>query len=217
MQSLEAVRGFFNRRASTWDESIDAETLGKSIKIAESLDIKPGGRVLDVGCGTGILLPRLLEAVGDEGFVWALDIAEEMLREARRKYRRPNLNFLRCDIAGTPFPERLFDLVVCHNCFPHFVDKEGAVLEMFRILAPAGRVVISHTESREAVNERHRRMGGVVGGDVLPGEDAMRRLLQKAGFRDVHIRDDGDGYLVRAARPALSPSMDGKEAVCAPL
>lgn len=195
------VRDFFNRRACDWDLTIDEQTSERSRRLVLSLDILPGERVLDVGCGTGILIPWLLEAVGEEGSICAVDIAEEMLRIARRKQWRPNLQYLRVDIADTPFLDESFDLIVCHNCFPHITDKEGAVREMYRILRPGGRAVISHTESRESINARHRRIGGVVGGDMLPSESVMRRLFQRVGFAEINVRDESDGYLFKARKP----------------
>ncbi|MGQ9476241.1 MAG: class I SAM-dependent methyltransferase [Actinomycetota bacterium] len=200
------IRDFFNRRAADWDLTQDAREGERGSAIVRSLGIAPGSAVLDVGCGTGVLLPHLLEAVGPGGSVCALDIAEEMLRIARRKLKRPNLQYLCADIVETPFLEESFDLVICHNCFPHIWDKQRAVREMFRILRPGGRVIVSHTEDRESINARHRRIGGAVGGDVLPGDEAMRCLFKEAGFSEIGILDKAEGYMLRARKPVPEQS-----------
>lgn len=199
------IRDFFNRRAADWDLTQDAREQERGSAMVRSLGIAPVSAVLDVGCGTGVLLPHLLEAVGPGGSVCALDIAEEMLHVARRKLTRPNLQYLHADIVETPFLEESFDLVVCHNCFPHIWDKERAVREMFRILRGGGRVVVSHTQDRESINARHRRLGGAVGEDMLPGEEAMLRLFRGAGFSEIEIRDGKEGYFLQARKTAPEP------------
>lgn len=157
---VTATRSFFNARADTWDEGHGAHDVAASENIIRGLAINPGSMVLDVGCGTGPIIPWLLEAVGSRGRVTALDIAERMLHIARAKHEAPNLEYIHADIAYAPFLDRSFDEVVCHNCFPHVADKEETTREIFRILEPGGRVTVCQNESREAVNAMHRRIGG---------------------------------------------------------
>ncbi len=198
-----AIRTFFNARAETWDDSNAAESMSVSERLIRGLGIKAGSRVLDVGCGTGLIIPWLMEAVGEGGRVTALDIAERMLLIARDKHQRPNVEYIHADIAHTPFLDHSFDEVVCHNCFPHVVDKEGATLEMFRILKPGGRAAICHNESREAINALHRRIGGGVGGDMLPDGPEMRGIFLGAGFGEISITDGSDRYLMLARKPEM--------------
>ncbi len=198
-----AIRVFFNQRADTWDEGHAADSVSASERLICGLGIKAGSRVLDVGCGTGLIIPWLLEAVGAEGMVIALDIAEIMLRVARDKHEAPNLEYIHADIAHPPFLDRSFDEVVCHNCFPHVSDKAGAAREMFRILRPGGRVSICHNESREAINALHRRIGGEVGGDMLPDEREMRDMFVRAGFEEFSIIDGEDIYLMQTGKSVV--------------
>ncbi len=199
---VTAVRNFFNRRADSWDEENAAHRRAVSERIIRGLGIKPGSRVLDVGCGTGLVIPWLLEAVGKDGHVTALDVAERMLAMAREKHGSPNLEFIHADIADTPFLESSFDEVVCHNCFPHVADKRRAAEEMFRILKPGGRVTVCHNESRDEVNALHRFIGGEIGLDLLPCIDEMEEIFSCAGFVDVCAHDGEDMFALRARRPA---------------
>ncbi len=199
---MTAVRDFFNQRADTWDHNDAAERKAVSERIIRGLGIKPGSRVLDAGCGTGLIIPWLLESVGEKGHVTALDIAERMLTLAREKHKAPNLEFIHADIADTPFLDGSFDEVICHNCFPHVSDKRGAVEEMFRILRPGGWATVCHNESREEVNALHRFIGDEVGLDMLPTIDEMEELFEEAGFIDVDVCDGEDMFILRARRSA---------------
>lgn len=198
---MMAVRNFFNQRADIWDRDHDAERRAISERIIRGLEIRPGSRVLDVGCGTGLIIPWLLEAVGKEGHVTAMDIAERMLAVARDKHAGSNLEFIHADIEKAPFLDGSFDEVVCHNCLPHVADKLAAAAEMFRILKPGGRATVCHNESRDEVNALHSFIGGEVGLDMLPGIDDMEEIFSEAGFVDVSVHDGEDMFVLQARKP----------------
>lgn len=197
----EELRQFFNEKARIWDQLMEPETRERLAEIIKELAIKPGSRVLDVGTGTGVLLPFLVETVGPTGSIVALDIAEEMLARARAKNGDRNIEYVLGDITSTPFQEGTFDEIICNNTFPHLRDKPGALREMARILRPGGRVVICHPKSREAVNELHRSIGGVVANDLLPEDGEMRKLLEENGFVQISITNSPERYLVTACKP----------------
>ena len=63
-----------------------------------------------------------------------------------------------------------------------------------------GWLVICHTASREAINEFHHSVGGVVAHDIIPDEGEMLRLLREAGLVEAQVRDEPDRYLALACR-----------------
>lgn len=199
--AAERTRCFFNDRAGAWDEGIGPATVSASARLIRSLGIGRGSAVLDVGCGTGLIIPWLMEAVGGGGRVTALDIAEEMLLVARGKFEMPNVEYIHGSIEETPFLDGSFDEIVCHNCFPHVADKGKAVREMLRVLKPGGRVAISHSEGRDSVNRLHRSIGGDTAGHILPGESGMRDIFSGAGYGSMSIREESETYLFQALKP----------------
>ncbi len=191
-------REYFDRLAPEWDGLLEEKTLARLREIVSGLGIEPGARVLDVGCGTGVLFPMLLERVGGEGWVVALDISGEMLRRARAKGYP--VEYVQGDAHSLPIRGGVFDWVICNAVFPHFPDKLCALQEIRRVLKDGGRLVICHTDSRQAINEFHRSVGGVIAHDTIPDEEEMRRLLCEAGLRRAVVRDEPDRYLVLACR-----------------
>lgn len=193
-------REYFNQKAAEWDSLLSEETIQCLKTIIKELAIKPGSTILDVGTGTGVLLPFLVEATGQDGKVVALDIAEEMLARAKAK-NMENVEYVLGDITCTPFDGNTFDEVICNSCFPHVIDKPRALKEMARLLKPGGRLVICHPMSREAVNELHRSIGGVVGNDLLPDDEEMQSLCRQAGLVQVNITNTHEKYVLTARKP----------------
>ncbi|BCV21648.1 class I SAM-dependent methyltransferase [Moorella sp. Hama-1] len=188
-------REYFNSKAAIWDSLATPEERAKLEAIIKGLNLAPGGTVLDVGCGTGILIPYLLAAVGPAGRVVALDIAESMLKQAQSKGFPANVEFICADVIGIPFPAATFEEVICNSAFPHFPQKLEALKEMARVTKPGGRVIICHTAARETINHLHCSIGGVVAGDQIPSNTEMVTLLAAAGLVNIEVNGGADYYL----------------------
>ena len=87
---------YCDQLASSWDREITVEGVECLSNIVKELSIRPGSHVLDIGSGTGILLPLLIEAVADKGKITALDFSQNMLKQAKAKGFQPS--------KGTPSP-----------------------------------------------------------------------------------------------------------------
>jgi ubiquinone/menaquinone biosynthesis C-methylase UbiE len=193
------VRAFFNKKATIWDETIAEKDISKLERMAQRLDIKPGSSVLDVGTGTGIFVPFLLEKIGDKGQLTTIDIAEEMLKLSRAKCFCGNVEHLHADITNLPLSEKTFDAIVCYSSFPHFQNKPRALSEISRTLKNGGILFICHTSSRSEINETHRSVPDVKN-DIIPAAEEMHTLISAAGFTDIKIEDDSDNYLTCAIK-----------------
>ena len=194
------LQKYFDELAPTWDELITEETKGRIGSIISQLEIRPRYRVLDVGSGTGVLLPFLSACMNDEGVIVAMDISAEMLRQGKRKAIPSIVEFAQADAMAIPLADGSVDIAICYSVFPHFFDKVKALAEMARVLKQSGALVICHTMSREMINELHHSIGGVVANDLLPDNPQMKEQMEQVGLRIEHLEDRAERYLVIARK-----------------
>jgi ubiquinone/menaquinone biosynthesis C-methylase UbiE len=163
--------------------------------------LQKGAKIIDVGAGTGGIIPYLLEAIGPEGSLWAIDFAEEMVKIGRMKFQKEcRVVFDLASVENLPYRDQFFDHVVCFGAFPHFGNKERALEEMGRVLKTGGSLVIAHALSSVALRSHHQNCGPV-STDFLPEEGEMRALLKKAGFQVKRLIDEPKRYLCEAVKP----------------
>lgn len=195
----DARRAFFDAHAHGWEErGYPADVRGRLEVLVDCFGIEPGEKILDVGCGEGVLVPYLLDRLGPSGFVVELDNSLEMLKGAARKSARQ----IQCVWAGVetlPLVDADFDRVICFASFPHFANPVKALKQIHRVLKSAGTLVIAHLLSRDEI-DRHHAKSTVVLGDELPEEAAMRELMTQTGFCVRRLEDRPGRYLLIATK-----------------
>lgn len=185
---------FFNSHAESWDRISPAPTAERLKEVIALAGFTPFSSVLDVGCGTGVLVPQLLDALHERGRLYAIDPAQEMLRVLEHKYSDERLE-TRCEkLEDSSIPDSSLDTIICFSCFPHVSDKEKALKNSRRMLQNGGRFVIAHVSSCDEINAFHADCSDPVRHDVLPNEIEMRRLMQKAELQVIHFRDEPGRY-----------------------
>ena len=114
-------------------------------RLIDATDFESDDRVLDVGCGTGIVARRLTDRAGGAGTVVGLDINEKMLELAETTAAKSQLEieWWHGDATDLPFSDGTFDVVLCQQALQFVTDPSAAFQEMHRVLNPGGRVAAS--------------------------------------------------------------------------
>ena len=111
----------------------------------ELLQLRHGQSILEVGCGTGVILPRWAELVGPAGRVVAIDHAESFVVDARDRVAGLDLDDIVTvdlgDAYALPYHDQCFDAAHCERVLMHLDNPTAALQEMRRVVRPGGRIV----------------------------------------------------------------------------
>ena len=152
-----SAKEYFNKAADSWDKRFHTPNLSSFLeKLVPQFGLEAGQNILDVGTGTGILIPHLIRAVEPAGSVTAIDYSENMIKICRTKHSHlKNLTVELKNIEEDAFPTESFDAVICFGVFPHLENKEKALRNINRTLKPGGKLVIAHALSSEELKVHH--------------------------------------------------------------
>jgi ubiquinone/menaquinone biosynthesis C-methylase UbiE len=126
--------------------------------------LRPGERVLDLGCGPGLLALEMRQQVGETGRVEGIDLSQSMIELAlRRCAAHANIGVRTGDVSTLPYADAAFDVGVCTQVYEYVPDVERALRELNRVVRSGGRVAVMDTDWESCVwrssdPERMRRV-----------------------------------------------------------
>ncbi len=149
MKSKQSQERFFDKHPSLYpwpnlliEEGFDKNYKPRDVKFKKYLDLlgmKRQDKVLDVGCGTGVFLARIVRSYGIGGV--GVDISKKSIAAAN-KWRSPRLHFKVADATQLPFRNGSFDYVLSFDVLEHIEDQSKSLSEMARVLKPGGLLLI---------------------------------------------------------------------------
>lgn len=166
-------------------------------RIIEAASVIEGDSVLEVGCGTGVLAREVIKRVGTGGGVVGLDLSESMLTVARGIC--PDVDFRQGNAMSLPFDDESFDVVIASFVLMFVPDPVKAVSEMWRVLRPGGRLVITVWEALDQnpvyaglVDIARRRIDDAAGSSLawpfaLGEKGKLVKICESAGISGIDI------------------------------
>ena len=136
----------YNEAAEHFDAAPVAFWARYGRRTVERLNLQPGAKVLDVGCGTGASVFPAAEAVGPTGTVVGIDLAKDMIRVGQRHAVErgfDNVTFQVADMTDLDYPRDGFDAVVCVFGIFFVADMERQVADLWRLVRPGGKLAIT--------------------------------------------------------------------------
>ena len=172
-------------------------------ELVSAAKVGPDDRVLDVGCGTGVVARTAAARTKSSGQVTGADVNAPMLSAAAgfaEKAGYSGIRWVVCDAADMPFADGTFDVTFCQQGLQFMPDRAGALREMARVTKPGGRLALSVWKESgplgfafAKVFDRRFGKGTTASWQVmysLGDREALRTLAAAAGFRDIHISFD---------------------------
>ena len=175
-------------------------------------DLHEGERVLDLGSGGGIDVLLSARRVGPAGFVYGVDMTDDMLTLARAnaaKAGAANVEFLKGEIEAIPLPDASVDVVISNCVINLSTDKPAVLAEMFRVLVPGGRIGIADVVAEDHLTPADRAEAGSYVGCIAGALSRTEYLdgLRAAGFADPEVTFTNEAAsgihsaIIRAAKP----------------
>jgi ubiquinone/menaquinone biosynthesis C-methylase UbiE len=182
--TYDAAADHFDHEANSFWDRFGRRTL-------QHAGVGPGARVLDACCGSGASAIPAAQAVGRTGSVLGVDLSERLLERARTKAAAAgshHATFRRADVLDLGLPAASFDVVLCVFGIFFVPDMQAAVRELWRLVAPGGRLAITTwgQQTFEPLNSIFWDAVGEVRPELRQAFAPWDRIVRPEALRELH-------------------------------
>ena len=185
-----------NERYTNLSETTCCLSCGGAINHA---GVQPGEVCLDLGSGRGNDVIRMAEEAGENGFAYGIDLSDGMVKKARTnldKFGVTNAEIIQSEMESLPLNDNSVDVTISNCTINHSSNKEAVWSEVFRVLKPGGRFVVSDIYATAPIADEYRNDPQAVAecwaGAVTRVE--YLTMLEETGFTNIKILEESEPY-----------------------
>ena len=194
--SLKLNVASINERYTNLSETTCCLSCGGAINHA---GVQPGEVCLDLGSGRGNDVIRMAEEAGENGFAYGIDLSDGMVKKARTnldKFGVTNAEIIQSEMESLPLNDNSVDVTISNCTINHSSNKEAVWSEVFRVLKPGGRFVVSDIYATAPIADEYRNDPQAVAecwaGAVTRAE--YLTMLEETGFTNIKILEESEPY-----------------------
>ena len=194
--SLKLNVASINERYTNLSETTCCLSCGGAINHAV---VQPGEVCLDLGSGRGNDVIRMAEEAGENGFAYGIDLSDGMVKKARTnldKFGVTNAEIIQSEMESLPLNDNSVDVTISNCTINHSSNKEAVWSEVFRVLKPGGRFVVSDIYATAPIADEYRNDPQAVAecwaGAVTRAE--YLTMLEETGFTNIKILEESEPY-----------------------
>lgn len=181
----------FNGSAAEYDNSFDGKFVNVMYQpLIDEIKKKDEGKILDVGCGTGNILCKIINGRRE---LYGIDLSKNMIEESRKKLGK-NADIKLADAEHIPYSDNMFDILICNASFHHYIHPEKVLKEMKRVLKNGGKLLIGEPYAiqpfRALLNFSFKFSDS---GDFhVYGKHELIKMLKDNGFKTLEVKNTGN-------------------------
>ena len=194
--SLKLNVASINKRYTNLSETTCCLSCGGAINHA---GVQPGEVCLDLGSGRGNDVIRMAEDAGENGFAYGIDLSDGMVKKARtnlEKFGVTNAEIIQSEMESLPLNDNSVDVTISNCTINHSSNKEAVWSEVFRVLKPGGRFVVSDIYATAPIADEYRNdpqaLAECWAGAVTRAE--YLTMLEETGFTNIKILEESEPY-----------------------
>lgn len=197
---------FFDEMAGVWDRTSRPDA-AKIASLLSLLRLSQGETVLDVGTGTGVMIPYIRERVGSYVPIVAVDSSAKMLHEASLRYAGEGVHFIQADVERDRLAGR-FDAILLYSVFPHFRYPVDTIVRLVTDnLRCGGRLLIAHAQGRRHLNQIHERLvSQVFSRKLLPVAEQVEQFT-RVGLTVTSFDETDESYHILLQRVGVGDEL----------